>query len=299
MKVSVCLPEGGEAWARSLSEALPDAEVSMWRPGDPAADYALVWHPPAPFFAEQPGLKAAFSAGAGVDAFIDRVPKDLPLYRMEDAGMGALMAEYVLHALLRWHRQFDRYAQQREWAPLRPERREDWPVGILGYGVLGRAVAQPLKALGFPVHGWVRTEREADIPLRAGLDALPDFLAGTRVLVALLPLTEATRGLLNAERLRQLPPNACLINIARGGLLVQEDLIAVLDEGHLQAAMLDVTTPEPLPPEHPLWRHPQVSLTPHVAALTPREPAMAQVAEKIRRLAAGEAVSGRVGPAGY
>ena len=156
LSISVCLPEGGEAWARSLREALPDAEVSLWQPGAPASDYALVWHPPAQFFAEQPGLKAAFSAGAGVDAFIARVPAHLPLYRMEDAGMGALMAEYVLHGLLHWHRQFDRYAQQSDWAPLKPERREDWPVGILGYGVLGRAVAKAVQGLGFPVRGWVR-----------------------------------------------------------------------------------------------------------------------------------------------
>lgn len=300
MKVSVCLPEGGQPWAEALQAALPEAEVAWWRPGAAPADYALLWHPPDAFFAEQPQLKAVFGAGAGVDAFIARVPPGLPLYRTEDAGMGALMAEYVSYALLRWHRQFDRYAGHAHWQPLPPQRREDWTVGVLGCGVLGRAVARQVRHLGFPVRGWVRTPRPDDeLPLWAGLEALPDFLAGTRLLVALLPLTSATRGLLNRERLGLLPRGACVVNIARGGLLVQEDLLALLDEGHLHAALLDVTDPEPLPPEHPLWHHPKVQITPHVAAHTPREAAVAQVADKIRRLARGEAVSGLVGPSGY
>lgn len=300
MRVAVCLPQGAEAWAEALQAALPEAAVACWQPGAPAADYALVWQPPPAFFAEQTGLRALFAAGAGVDAFIDRMPPGLPLYRTEDAGMGALMAEYLLHALLRWYRNFDRYEAASSWQPLAPERREDWCVGVLGCGVLGRTVARAAAQLGFPVRGWVRTPRQdAEIPLFAGLDALPDFLAGTRVLVALLPLTPATRGLLDRRRFEQLPAGACFVNLARGGLVVQDDLLAVLDSGHLRAAQLDVCTPEPLPPGHPLWQHPAVHLTPHVAAHTPRAAAAAQVAEKIRALQRGEAVSGRVGPQGY
>lgn len=299
LRISVCLPEGAQAWALALRAALPQALVEAWQPGAPKADYAVLWHPPAAFFAEQTKLRAAFSAGAGVDGFIDRVPPGLPLVRIEDAGMGALMAEYVLHALLRWHRGFDRYAAQRQWQPLKPERREDWTVGLLGYGVLGQAVARAVRALGFPTQAWVRTARAAEIPLFAGPAQLPDFLATTRVLVALLPLTAATRGLLNRERLSLLPAGAYVINIARGDLLVQPELLALLDQGHLAGAQLDVCTPEPLPPEHPLWQHAKVQITPHIAALTPRGPAMAQVAEKILRLERGEAISGLVGPAGY
>ncbi|MBN8505027.1 MAG: glyoxylate/hydroxypyruvate reductase A [Burkholderiales bacterium] len=300
MRVVVCLPEGGQPWAEALQAALPEAQVQWWQPGAEQADFALIWQPPEAFFAEQTQLKAVFGAGAGVDAFVERVPPTLPLYRTEDAGMGALMAEYLLYALLRWHRQFDRYDTHERWEPLPAQKREDWTVGVLGCGVLGRQVARAAQQLGFPVRGWVRTPREdAEIPLCAGLDALPDFLAGTRVLVALLPLTAATRGLLNAERFAQLPPGACFVNLARGGLVVQEDLLAALDSGHLHAAQLDVTSPEPLPPEHPFWRHPRIRLTPHVAALTPRAAAVAQIADKMRRLARGEAVSGRVGPEGY
>lgn len=299
LQVSVCLPSGAEPWAEALQAALPEARVTLWQPGDAPADYALIWHPPAAFFAEQGALRAVFSAGAGVDAFIDRVPPGLPLYRTEDAGMGALMAEYVLHALLHWYRGFDRYDAQTCWQMLPPEAREDWSVGLLGYGVLGRAVAQPLKALGFPVQGWVRSPRQADIPLAAGLAELPGFLARTRLLVALLPLTPETRGLLDAQRFAQLPRGACFVNVARGDLVVQADLMAALDSGQLHAARLDVCSPEPLPPEHPLWRHPGVRLSPHVAAHTPRAAAVAQLAGKIRALVRGEAVSGRVGPQGY
>lgn len=300
MRLTVCMPEGAPRWAKALQQALPEATVSAWAPGAPAADVALVWKPPAAFWAEQPVLKAAFAAGAGVDGLLATAPpRGLPLYRLEDAGMGAQMADYVLAGLLRWFRGFDVYAAQAAkgaWRPHPPQRKADWPVGLLGAGVLAQPVREALRALGFPVQAWARTPREGQLH---GDDGLRTLLAGSRVVVALLPLTEATRGLLNAERFAAMRPGSYLINVARGGLVEQEALRAALDGGLLAGALLDVCEPEPLPAAHWLWRHPKVQLTPHVAAATLRDEAVAQVAAKMRALQRGEAVSGRVSADGY
>jgi len=304
MQVTVCLPEGAARWAAELQQALgPATTVAPWQTGQAPADYAVVWKPPQSFLDAQTRLKALFAAGAGVDGLLAlRLPEGVPLIRLEDAGMGVQMAEYVLHALLRWYRGFDRYAAQAAaaaWWPQPPQRKADWTVGLLGYGQLARPVAQALRALGFPVQAWARHAREADLPLFGGPAGLTPFLRSSRVLVALLPLTDDTRGLINAELLAQLPAQAYLINVARGGLVVEADLLAALDNGHLAGAALDVCTPEPAAPDHPFWRHPRIQLTPHIAAATLREEAVAQLAAKIRALEAGAKVGGLVQAAGY
>ncbi|MBB5205596.1 glyoxylate/hydroxypyruvate reductase A [Inhella inkyongensis] len=302
--LTVCKPGDAGVWAQALQAALGAGfAVSAWEDGAPPADYAVVWKPSAAFFAQQTQLKALFAAGAGVDGLLAlKPPAHIPLIRLEDAGMGVQMAEYVLHALLRWFRRFDRYAEQAaraEWQPLAPERKADWPVGLLGYGALGQPVAQALRALGFPVQAWVRSARPADIPLFAGPDQLPAFLRRSRVLVAMVPLTPETARLLNAERLALLPQGAYLINVARGGLVDEAALLAALDSGHLAGAALDVCTPEPAPPEHPFWKHPKVALTPHISAATLREESIQQISAKLQALLRGEAVSGVVGAGGY
>ncbi len=305
MKLTLCVGESGPAWLAALRPLLPEAEISVWQPGDAPADYAIVWRPPPAFFAEQRGLRAAFAAGAGVDALLAlQPPPELPIYRLEDAGMGRQMAEYVLHALLHWQRGFDVYAAQAaegRWAPQPLQRREDWTVGLLGCGVLAAPVLEALRQFGFPVQAWTRRPRDPvpGLALHQGEDGLRTLLGSSRVLVALLPLTAQTRKLLNAERLAQMPRGSYLINIARGGLVDEAALLAALDSGQLAGAALDVCAEEPAPPEHPFWRHPRIRLTPHVAAATQRDEAVAQFAAKLRLLARGETVSGRVGPEGY
>lgn len=304
IRLTVCKPGDAAQWAQDLQATLGAGfEVSAWESGAPPADYAVVWKPTPAFFAQQTELKAMFAAGAGVDGLLAlQPPAHIPLIRLEDAGMGVQMAEYVLHALLRWYRHFDQYADQaaqRQWQPLAPERKADWPVGLLGYGALGQPVAQALRALGFPVQAWVRSPRPADLPLFAGPEQLPDFLRRSRVLVAMVPLTAETAGVLNAERLALLPKGAYLINVARGGLVDEAALLAALDAGHLAGAALDVCTPEPAPADHPFWNHPKVALTPHISAATLREESIVQIAAKLQALLRGEAVSGVVGPGGY
>lgn len=303
MKVSVCLGGGAAtdaAWAADLQAALPGWAVSAWTDGDAPADYALVWAPPPAFWAAQPRLQAVLLPGAGADALLARQPPaGLPVYRLEDAGMGVQMAEYVLHAVLRWYRGFDRYATQAaaaRWQRHEPERKADWPVGLLGAGVLAQPVQQALQALGFPVQAWARTAKPGVLSGESGLQQL---LAETRVLVLLLPLTPSTERLLNAERLAQLRAGSYVINVARGGLVDESALLAALASGQLAGAALDVCAIEPTPPEHPFWRHPKIAFTPHVAAATLRDEAVAQLAGKLQALQRGEAVSGRVGDAGY
>lgn len=289
-------------WLDPLAAALPGTEVVMWRADQPVqdADIAVVWNAPAALFERERKLKAAFNLGAGVDALfrLPTLPADLPIYRLEDAGMAVQMAEYAAHALVRASRQFDGYERlQREgkWEPLPELDRSLWPVGVLGMGVMGARVAQSLAGLDYPVAGWSRSGKApAGVQAFGGAQALPDFLARTRVLINTLPLTDDTRDLMRHETLSQLMPGAYVINMGRGAHLVEEDLLALLQSGHVSGATLDVFRTEPLPAGHPFWTHPRVTVTPHIAALSLRRETIAQVAGKIRAFIKGEQVSGLV-----
>ncbi len=283
MRIAVCLTDHRvEPWLDGLRAALPGADVHAWAPGAPAADHAVVWAPPQDFIDQQPALQTLFNIGAGVDALLKlRLPPGLRIVRLDDAGMAVQMAEYVCHALIRHFREFDGYeadTAQGRWSFRRPRARSE-----------------------FPVRGWSRTPREVPGVTRYTGDAqLPAFLAATRVLVCLLPLTPATTGILRRETLSQLQPGGYVINVARGAHLVDEDLLALLDSGHLAGATLDVFRTEPLPADHPFWRHPKITVTPHTSARTLREESIAQIAGKIRALQRGEVIAGVVDPArGY
>lgn len=302
MKIYFCCTDfKAEPWLAALRAALPQAEVAVWAPGAPPGDYAVVWAPPQAFLDEQPGLKALFNLGAGVDALTQlRVPPATKLVRLDDAGMSVQMAEYVVHALIRHFREFDLYAQdvaQGKWSFRRPRLRQDFSVGIMGLGVLGQRVARAVQAFDFPVVGWSRSPRQVHgVRSYAGAEQFGEFLAETRVLVCLLPLTAETEGILNRQTLAQLRPGGYLINVARGGHLVEEDLIPLLDSGHLAGATLDVFRQEPLPAGHPFWRHPKITVTPHTAARTLRDESVAQISAKIARLERGESIAGIVDP---
>jgi glyoxylate/hydroxypyruvate reductase len=307
MKISFAFPDREDAalWARDLQAALGSgAHVSVWREGDPGADMAVVWRPTQAFFDAQPQLSHVFNAGAGVDAVLKlRLPSNMRIVRLEDAGMGAQMAEYVSYGVLRFFREFDVYEAQsarKQWQARAPQRRSDWPVGILGYGALGQPVTQALHNMGFPVHAWARSPKSnANVRVYAGEQQLGEFLAATRVLVCMLPLTPETRHIIRTETLALLPRGACLINVARGGHVHESDLIAALDSGHLHGALLDVCDTEPAPVDHPFWTHPRLTLTPHIAATTLRKESIAQIASKIKQLARGEPITGIVQASGY
>nr|WP_245175504.1 glyoxylate/hydroxypyruvate reductase GhrA [Cronobacter sakazakii] len=289
-----------------MQRHLPQARLRAWQPGDnAAADYALVWHPPYDMLRGRVMLKAIFALGAGVDSLLSRLneypdllPSGVPLYRMEDTGMAAQMQEYAISQVLHWFRRFDDYAAlQREarWEPLEEYRHADFQVGVLGAGVLGGQVAQNLSRMGFPVRCWSRSRKVLPgVESFAGPDELPAFLRGTRVLINLLPNTPETVGIINAQLLAALNDNAYVLNLARGVHLVEEDLLAALERGKIKGAMLDVFHQEPLPADSPLWRHPRVRITPHVAAVTRPEEAVAFIAQSIARIERGDMPQGQV-----
>lgn len=290
-------------WIADFAELLPEAEVVVWRDGAKArpCDYAVVWSPPQAILRELSEVKAVFNTGAGVDGLLkfgDALPHHVPLVRLDDAGMGVQMAEYVTHAVLRYFRRFDEYeAQARagQWRPLPNHRREDFPVGVLGMGVLGARVLQALAPFGFPLRGWSRGRKEmAGVDCFSGADGLDAFLRGCRVLVCMLPLTPDTANLLDRARLSSLLPSSYLINVARGAHVAEPDLLTLIKSGHIAGATLDVFRNEPLPLQHPFWQEPRITLTPHIAAATLRRESIEQIAAKIRRLEAGQPVAGVV-----
>ena len=293
--------ENGAAWLAALSRAMPEAKIGAWPKTEAGeADYAIVWKPPRELLAALAQAKAVFNLGAGVDAFAETsaLRRGLPIIRLEDAGMAEQMVEYASHAVLRCYREFETYAEQQRAAIWRPRRRLDkrsFGIGVLGLGVMGAAVAQALARFGFPVFGWSRTHKTiAGVASHAGAGDLDAVLARARVLICLLPSTGETRGLLDRARLSRLPRGACLVNLARGDLVVEEDLIALLDEGQLGAAILDVFREEPLPAQHAFWHHPKITVTPHISAATLIDEAVEQIAAKIHRLESGLPVTGMV-----
>lgn len=302
MIVSFCCADTKAGpWLDGLRAALPGAAVEVWQPGAPQADHAVVWAPPQQFLDEQPALRTLFNIGAGVDALLQlRLPAGAQIVRLDDAGMSVQMAEYVCHAVIRHFREFDGYAadvQAGQWSFRKPRERRDFPVGVMGLGVLGERVAKALRVFDFPVHGWSRTPKAIEgVATHSGETGLETFLANSRVLVNLLPLTPETRDILNRRTLGRLQPGGYLVNVARGAHLVEEDLLALLDSGHLAGATLDVFRQEPLPAGHPFWTHPAITVTPHTAARTLRDESIAQIVGKIRALEAGLPVAGVVDP---
>ena len=300
MRISFCCADAKpQPWLDGLRAALPQADISLWTSGAPPADYAVVWAPPQQFFDEQVQLKAAFNIGAGVDALLKlRLPPATRLVRLEDAGMAVQMAEYVCHALIRHFREFDAIdadTRQMQWSFRKPRLRADFPVGIMGLGVLGQRVARAVAGFEFPVLGWSRRQHAIEgVRCFAGVAQLDDFLAASKVLVCLLPLTPDTRDMLNWRHLSRLQPGGYVINVARGAHLVDEDLLALLASGHLAGATLDVFRSEPLPAEHAFWRHPNITITPHTSARTLRDETIAQIAGKIMALEQGRAIGGVV-----
>jgi glyoxylate/hydroxypyruvate reductase A len=294
MRLSFCCTDtDAQPWLDGLRAALPGAVVDEWAADSRAADYAVVWARPQAFFEQQPQLKAIFNTGAGVDALLKlRLPPGVPLIRLDDAGMAVQMAEYVCHAAIRHFREFEAYdaqAVQGRWAQRPPRLRQDFPVGVMGLGALGERVSRALAQFDFPVRGWSRSAKAIPgVQCFAGESGFNDFLAASRVLVCLLPLTPETENILRRDTLARLQPDGYLINVARGRHLVDEDLIALLDSGHLAGATLDVFRTEPLPADHPFWAHPRITVTPHISARTLRDESIAQIAGKIRALERGE-----------
>ncbi len=289
-----CDKSNPEIWLAALQKHLPDVPVRIYPDIGPPKDidYALVYAPPAGMLATLPNLKAIFSLWAGVDHFAsDPDLPSLPVVRMVEDSMTASMTAHVVQQVLARHGNAMAYRQQqadRQWRQL--ETLAPWQrrVGVLGLGELGRDAAQRLVAMRFDVAGWSRSPKEiTGVDCFSGDDGLDRFLATTEILVCLLPLTPATTGIINAKLLARLPRGASIINCARGGHVVDDDLLAALDDGQIAEAALDVFHDEPLPANHPYWIHPRVTVTPHIAAISVPDTAIKSVADNIRRMEAG------------
>lgn len=283
------------AWGQALGHELDDFAFQVWP--DVAAperiEFALVWEPELGLLKRFPNLKGVVSLGAGVEHLMSdpSLPPGIPISRIVDPSVTAQMSEYAVYAVLRHHRLMPSYGaaqQAHEWRPRPPPNTAGATVGILGLGVIGRDIAAKLRALGFPVLGWSRTAKNLDgIRCFAGDEGLWDMLPKTQILICILPLTPQTRGIINSRTLAALPAGADIINLARGGHLVADDLLAAIESGHIAGATLDVFAEEPLPPDHPFWPHPQIAVTPHIAAIGVAAGAAARIAESIRRAGAG------------
>ena len=287
-------------WQRHFAEFAPDLDVRWW--DDPATEpaevrYVLVWDPEPGRIARFPNLRVIFGTGAGVD-FITAdpdLPKHLPLMRMATEGAAQRMGEFVCWAalsLLKGARRITANQHAAKWDYFEPERAApERPVGIMGLGHMGARAAAMLRGLGFPVLGWSRTRKALDgVESFAGPEEIDAFLARTGILVCLLPATAETRGILAKPLLDKLPDGAGLVNVGRGSHQRIEDILAALDSGKLSGALLDVFETEPLPAEHPAWRHPRLMVTPHLASLPSRRERAAYVARGIAMHERGEAL---------
>jgi glyoxylate/hydroxypyruvate reductase len=283
------------AWWPALQAALPGEHLLRERGDTPAGeiDIALVANPASGALQGLPALKLIQSLWAGVDTLLadPSVPTQVPLARMVDPLMSEAMAQTALWAVLGLHRRFFSYAAQqhaRQWRQRTQWRADEIPVAVLGLGYMGRSAAQRLAGNGYPVRGWSSRQAEVDgVVALAGDAALPHVLAAARIVINLLPLTPATRGFFNAARLAQMKRGTSLVNLARGTHVVEADLLAALDNGHLSHAVLDVFSTEPLPADHAFWVHPQVTVLPHIAALTDARSAAHVVAGNVQALRQG------------
>lgn len=301
MTILLFYPDGDEAdsqrWKKAFQLADSTIDFRIWPNwGDPSDGpaYCFVWQADKDIIGNQSNIQAIFSMGAGMDGVLrdQSLPPDIPVYRLADDELGKDMADYMTMACLMLHRRMPEFLSQQAkqlWKRQGNKRASEVSVGILGYGRLGQAVAKQVSAIGYPMRGWTRTQKSLDdgSELFHGDDQLGAFLAGTDILIGLLPHTSATDGLLSAERLTQLPKGASIINAGRGSLVKLDDLSAALDT-HLSAAILDVMPNEPLASDHPIWRRSDVIITPHVSALTRPQSAAGYVAATINRIHSGD-----------
>lgn len=294
-------PVRGEQWKALFAEHAPDIEWRAWPDiGDPTdIKYLAAWQAPEDLQTLLPNLQVLFALSAGVDQLdLSRIPPSLPVVRLLDPGITQGMCEYASYAVLGLHRDMLRYRQQqiaRCWQAhlLQPAHKRR--VGVMGLGTQAQQILATLQPLGFALKGWARSaHRIAGVECFAGREQLPAFLSQCDIVMCVLPLTEQTRGILNRELFRQLPRGAALINMGRGGHLVEEDLLEALDSGQLSGAVLDVVQKEPASADHPFWDHPQILLTPHIAAMTQPESAFGVLLENIRGFERGEPMTGQI-----
>jgi glyoxylate/hydroxypyruvate reductase A len=295
-----------DIWRRSLGQYLPGLDLRSWPNGigDRAEiEVVLAWKPPPGELATYPNLKAVLSLGAGVDHIVSdpAFPAGVIIGRLVDPGLVQDMVQYVAHWALSFHRGFHTVAERQEmrtWNKFFYPPAADRRVGVMGLGALGSAAALHLAGMGFDVAGWTRTPKAFEgIVSFHGDDGLLPFLQRSEIVVGVLPHTKETENLLDSRAFDAMPVGGFLINAGRGALVVDADLVAALESGHIAGAALDVFRREPLPADHPFWECPNTFITCHSASLTKAEGGAPFIAEDIRRVLAGQPPLHSVDPA--
>ncbi len=298
----VCPGRDAENWVETLKEQHPGLNIFVY-PEDHDAEeveFALTWNHPRGLFKNYPNLKVIASMGAGVDHIIsdERLPEDVTITRVVDDMLTQDMSDFVLSLVMNNIRGLHYYTKaqkEKKWDRFQYQRPKDTKVGIMGMGVLGNAVSEKLHKNGFKIYGWSRTEKDCEnVTSFHGKDQLEEFLENSEILICLLPLTEDTENILNADLFDMLPESAYLINVARGEHLVEHDLLEMIDNGHLSGASLDVFREEPLPDEHPFWQHSKINITPHIASHTNPASVIPQIVDNYERMKENEPLKNKV-----
>ena len=283
-----------ELWREILVRELPGERIQLWPDiSDPASvEFAVFWRHDPEDLRRYPRLRHILTVSAGVEQFLAGRYPDLPVVRLSDPAMADEMAAYVIHWVVHFHRRFDAYLDLQpipEWRPIRTVAAQDFPVGVLGFGLMGSRVGRALARLGYPVMAWTRSGgQDAGVTHFRGPHGLEEMLGRCRAVVNVLPFTRETEGLMDSRRLAWFRRGAVYISIGRGATTVEADLLAALDDVPLGAAVLDVTQVEPLPTASPLWKHPRVRITPHASGFTRARTAAPLIAANIRRIRNGE-----------
>lgn len=290
----VCPGKDPKNWTSELEKQLPETDIYVY-PEDHEkenVEFALVWNHPRALFKNYPNLKVIASMGAGVDHILNDpgLPEQVKITRVIDEELTEDMSDFVLSQVMNKIRNlhfYSRNQQEKKWDRSLYKRPKDTKVGIMGLGVLGDAVAQKLHQNNFKVSAWSRTSKDCEnIECYHGKDQLEKFLRNSEILVCLLPLTDDTENILNADLFDMLPEGAYVINVARGQHLVEHDLLEMIDNGHLSGAALDVFREEPLPEEHPFWEHSKINITPHIASVTNPKSVVPQIIDNYKRMKA-------------
>ncbi|MDB9937814.1 glyoxylate/hydroxypyruvate reductase A [Candidatus Thioglobus sp.] len=289
--------EDMEVWSNGLQKAMPEIDIKVY-PDDGdvnEVEFAVVWKHPRGILKKYPNLKAILSLGAGVDHIISDpdLPEGLPIIRLVDKKLTHEMCLHALHWVLHFHSDQYLYRSQqlkRQWIQQSSIQTEDRTIGIMGLGNIGRSIGELLVTQSFNVIGWGANQKSSliDIKYYYGQDQLSDFLGRTNILINVLPLTSDTTNIITKKELRLLPKNSFIINIGRGGIINEDDLLTLLSEGHIKAAALDVFAQEPLPENNSLWNHPSVYITPHIAGQSNPNSAGQTISENIYRIQKGE-----------
>lgn len=288
-------PIRGRIWAQVIAEQAPDVEFYIWpEQGDPQrVEYLVAWEPPSDWVSHFPNVRVLFSSGAGVDQLqLAHVPEHIQVVRIVEPGIVQGVVEYVVMSVLMLHRHVPAYWRQQasaQWRSIATVAASSCKVGVMGLGVLGRAVLERLGTFGYQRYGWSRTSHDIEgVATFAGDEQLDEFLGCCDILVCLLPLTDQTRGILGPRVFAGLRDGAALVNAGRGAHVDTPALLSALDRGRLSQAILDVTEPEPLPPSHPFWSHPRILLTPHIAGSTRPDTAARALVDNIYRHRCGK-----------